>query len=54
MIPNFVSWGPVFPEDLDCAHMENEEISVDSFLLGAEIYTAYLYQEAILLGQKCT
>lgn len=48
-IPNFVSWGPVFPEDLDCAHMENEQISWDSFLLGAEIYTAYLYQEAILL-----
>ena len=47
-IPNFVSWGPVFPEDLDCAHMENEQISLESFLLGAQIYTAYLYQEATL------
>ena len=47
-IPNFVSWGPVFPEDLDCAHMENEQISESSFLLGAEIYAMYLYQEADL------
>ena len=47
-IPNFVSWGPVFPGDLDCAHMENEQISETSFWLGAEIYTAYLYQEAAL------
>lgn len=44
-VPNFVSWGPVFHEDLDCAHMENEQISDDSFMLGAEIYAAYLYGE---------
>ncbi len=37
-VPNFVSWGPVFPEDPDCAHMENEQIPEASFLLGAEIY----------------
>ena len=30
--------------------MENEQISLESFLLGAQIYTAYLYQEATLLG----
>lgn len=45
-IPNFVSWGPVFPEDLDCAHMENEQAPEESFLLGAEIYTTYLLGEA--------
>ena len=47
-VPNFVSWGPVFPEDPDCAHMENEQIPEASFLLGAEIYALYLYQEAII------
>ena len=47
-VPNFVSWGPVFPEDPECAHMENEQMPVSSFLLGAEVYTLYLYQEAII------
>lgn len=47
-VPNFVSWGPVFPEDLDCAHMENEQISEESFMLGTEIYAAYLYGEATI------
>ncbi|MGN1334821.1 MAG: M20/M25/M40 family metallo-hydrolase [Anaerovoracaceae bacterium] len=47
-MPNFVSWGPVFPEDLDCAHMEDEQISEASFLLGANIYTHYLFCEAVL------
>lgn len=46
-IPNFVCWGPVFPGDLDCAHMENELITEKSFLLGAEIYASYLYEEAV-------
>lgn len=45
-MPNFVSWGPVFPEDLDCAHMENEQTSDESFMLGAQIYAAFLYGEA--------
>lgn len=45
-VPNFVCWGPIFPGDLDCAHMENEQITEESLLLGAEIYTAYLYEEA--------
>ena len=45
-IPNFVSWGPVFPEDLDCAHMENEQATEESFILGAKIYTTYLLGEA--------
>ncbi len=47
-VPNFVSWGPVFPEDPDCAHMENEQIPEASFLLGAEIYALYLYLEAVI------
>lgn len=47
-LPNFVCWGPIFPGDLDCAHMENELITEESFILGAEIYADYLYGEAVL------
>ena len=50
-IPNFVCWGPVFPGDLDCAHMENEQATEESFLLGAAIYTAFLYEEAQIEGE---
>ncbi len=50
-IPNFVCWGPVFPGDLDCAHMENEQATEQSFLLGAAIYTAFLYNEAQIEGE---
>ena len=50
-IPNFVCWGPVFPGDLDCAHMENEQTTEESFLLGAAIYTAFLYEEAQIEGE---
>ena len=46
-MPNFVTWGPVFPEDLDCAHMENEQISLDSFMLGNQIYAYFLFNEAV-------
>ena len=44
-MPNFVCWGPVFPEDPDCAHMENEQQSLESFLRSLEIYTEYLIAE---------
>ncbi|MGM9606611.1 MAG: M20/M25/M40 family metallo-hydrolase [Oscillospiraceae bacterium] len=44
-MPNFVCWGPVFPEDADCAHMENEQQSLESFLRSLEIYTEYLISE---------
>ena len=47
-VPNFVSWGPVFPGDPDCAHMENEQIPEASFLLGAEIYALHLYHESVI------
>lgn len=46
-MPNFVTWGPVFPEDIDCAHMENEQISLDSFMLGNQIYAYFLFNEAV-------
>lgn len=47
-MPNFVGWGPVFPGDPDCAHMENEQQSLESFLRSLEMYTEYL----ILEGQN--
>ena len=44
-MPNFVCWGPVFPGEPDCAHMENEQQSLESFLRSLEIYTEYLISE---------
>ena len=44
-MPNIVSWGPVFPGEPDCAHMENERQSKESFLKTVEIYRDYLTLE---------
>ena len=44
-MPDVVSWGPVFPGEPDCAHMENERQSVESFLKTVEIYRDYLIEE---------
>lgn len=44
-MPNFVVWGPVFPGDPDCAHMENEQQSLESFLRSLDMYTEYLITE---------
>ena len=44
-MPDMVSWGPVFPWDDECAHMENEHQSVESFLLSREHYREYLVLE---------
>jgi len=39
---NFVSWGPNFPEQVNCAHMENEKISINTLMTAAKIYTLFL------------
>lgn len=39
---NFVSWGPNFPDVINCAHMENEKISLNSLLCAAQMYTLFL------------
>jgi succinyl-diaminopimelate desuccinylase len=39
---NFVSWGPNFPDTVNCAHMENERISIHSLMAAAKIYTLFL------------
>ncbi|MGN0733031.1 MAG: M20/M25/M40 family metallo-hydrolase [Emergencia sp.] len=44
-LENFVSWGPVFEGDSDCAHMENEEQSMEGYIKCAEIYAYYLQME---------
>ena len=44
-MPNFIPWGPVFPEDPDCAHMENECQPLESFLRSGLIYTEYIIGE---------
>jgi len=41
---NIVTWGPCFPEELSCAHQENERISIDSLFRAMGIYTDYLYR----------
>jgi succinyl-diaminopimelate desuccinylase len=53
---NFVSWGPNFPDTVNCAHMENERISIRSLMTAAKIYTLFLVRCAsagINDGMKC-
>jgi succinyl-diaminopimelate desuccinylase len=35
---NFISWGPLFPEDPSTAHIENECLSVEAVSLGTKLY----------------
>ena len=44
-IPNTVCFGPVFDDDHDCAHQDNEGQSLKNYLKSGEIYTAYLLRE---------
>lgn len=41
---NIVTWGPCFPEDLSCAHQENERIGLQSLFRAMGIYTDYMYR----------
>ncbi len=41
---NFVSWGPNFPEVKNCAHKEDEKISVTSLLTATKMYALFLAQ----------
>ena len=49
-LPNFVSFGPLFPDEADSAHQANEYLSIDNIIKGCEIYAAYM--EAVLLGAE--
>lgn len=39
---NFVSWGPVFPNESATAHTEDERISIDSILLATKLYASLI------------
>jgi succinyl-diaminopimelate desuccinylase len=41
---NIVTWGPCFPEDLSCAHKENEKIGLAALFRAMGIYTDYMYR----------
>lgn len=41
---DIVTWGPCFPEDLSCAHQENERIGLRSLFRAMGIYTDYMYR----------
>jgi succinyl-diaminopimelate desuccinylase len=46
-LPRIVSWGPVFPGEIDTCHQENERIHIDSLMKAAEIYARYLAADAM-------
>ena len=47
---NFVSWGPVLKNDPNCAHIEDERLSIDTMLLATKMYAFYIYMMAIKDG----
>jgi succinyl-diaminopimelate desuccinylase len=49
-MPNIVSWGPVFPDDEDTCHEENEYISIESLMDNAKIFAAAIAK--IVLSSK--
>ena len=46
-IPNTVCFGPLFDDDPEGAHLDNEGQSLESYIRSAEIYTQYLVGEMI-------
>jgi succinyl-diaminopimelate desuccinylase len=40
----FVSWGPVFPDDPQTAHVEDERLSVDTMLRATKLYAYFIYK----------
>jgi len=51
---DLVSWGPNFPDTVNCAHMENERISITSLMTAAKIYTLFLVRCASQLSPAGT
>ena len=43
---NFVSWGPVFETEPNCAHMENERLSITAMMVAGQMYANYLARMA--------
>jgi len=49
-MPNIVSWGPVFPDEEDTCHEENEYISIKSLMDNAKIFASAISK--IVLNNK--
>lgn len=43
VMPNIVAWGPVFPDEPDYCHQENERIRISSLIKSTKIYATYLF-----------
>ena len=39
---NCVSWGPIFPDEYSCAHMEDEQVLIPSMLRATRLYAEFL------------
>lgn len=44
---NFVSWGPVLPDDPETAHMEDERIAIKTVILAAKLYASFISRMTI-------
>ncbi len=42
-LPDTVCWGPLFPDEEDTCHQENEKMSIESIMKCVEIYGSYIY-----------
>ncbi|GAU76245.1 Xaa-His dipeptidase [Fusibacter sp. 3D3] len=42
-MPNFVAWGPYFPDEADSCHEINEHLDFENLIKATEIYTRALY-----------
>ena len=45
---NFVSWGPVLPEDPETAHMEDERISIKTVILASKLYARFIERMVVV------
>lgn len=47
---HFVSWGPVFETEPNCAHTEDERLSIEAMVVATQMYTTYLATMASDIG----
>ncbi|MCR5034498.1 MAG: Sapep family Mn(2+)-dependent dipeptidase [Clostridia bacterium] len=45
-MPNIVSWGPLFPDEVDTCHEPNEYINIDSLIASAKIFAESIFEIA--------
>jgi len=41
-LPNFVSFGPQFPDEPDTAHQADEFLAIDKIFLAFQVYAEYM------------